>query len=138
MTDRVRKVTYLYVTLPNRPGQAAKVLGDLKQADVGLLALTGFPGGAGRAQLDLVTESAAACRKLARKQGWSLSAVKKAFLIQGDDVTGAAHRHVQKLATERIGITAANAVSSGKGRYGMILWVKPKDYGRAARILGAR
>ena len=31
-----------------------------------------------------------------------------------------------------------DAVSAGKGRYGMILWVKAKDYGRAAKALGAK
>jgi hypothetical protein len=29
-------------------------------------------------------------------------------------------------------------VTAGRGRYGMILWVKQKDFGRAARALGAR
>jgi len=38
----------------------------------------------------------------------------------------------------RINVTAADAVSGGKGRYGMIIWVKPKDYARAARALGAK
>ena len=33
---------------------------------------------------------------------------------------------------------AADAVAAGRGRYGMILWVKDKDYARAARALGAR
>jgi hypothetical protein len=35
-------------------------------------------------------------------------------------------------------VTAADAVTAGRGRYGMILWVKQKDYARAARALGAR
>jgi hypothetical protein len=29
-------------------------------------------------------------------------------------------------------------VSAGQGRYAMLLWVKPKDYARAAKALGAR
>ena len=35
-------------------------------------------------------------------------------------------------------VTAADAVTAGRGRFGMILWVKPKDVGRAAKALGAR
>ncbi len=35
-------------------------------------------------------------------------------------------------------VTAVDAAAAGKGRYGMILWVKPKNYARAARALGAR
>ena len=64
--------------------------------------------------------------------------MKKGFLIQGKDQIGAVHRHVKKLADSRINITAADAVSAGKGRYGMLLWVKKRDYARAARLLKAK
>ncbi|UCG12895.1 MAG: hypothetical protein JSU72_20915 [Deltaproteobacteria bacterium] len=46
--------------------------------------------------------------------------------------------HLTKLATKKINVTAADAVAAGKGRYGMILWVKPKDYAKAARALNAK
>ncbi len=138
MADRVRKIRYLYVTVPNRAGQGARVLGELKRAGVDLLAYSGFPGRAGKAQLDLIVEDPSAVRRIARRNGWTLSAVKKAFLIQGEDKPGAVSRHVERLAARRIGVTAADAVSAGEGRYGMILWVKPKDHGRAAKALGAR
>ena len=77
-------------------------------------------------------------KQIAKKNGWRLSKVKKGFLVQGTDQVGAVHRHLQKLAEKKINVTAADAVAAGKGRYGMILWVKPKDYARAARTLGAR
>ena len=64
--------------------------------------------------------------------------MKRGFLIQGTDGVGAVHRHEQKLADAKINVTAAHAVCAGKGRYGMMLWVKPKDYARASRILRAR
>jgi len=51
---------------------------------------------------------------------------------------GAVNRHLQKLAAAKINVTAADGVAAGQGRYGMILWVKPRDYARAARALGAR
>ena len=60
------------------------------------------------------------------------------WLVQGDDKVGAVHRHIKKLADKRINVTAADAVAAGKGRYGMLLWVKPKDYARAARTLNAK
>ena len=47
-------------------------------------------------------------------------------------------QQIQKLADKKINVTAADAVCAAKGRYGMILWVKPKDYGRAARALKAK
>jgi len=136
--DRVRRVNYCYPIVPNRAGQGARILAELKRAGVDLLAYSGFPVGGGRSQLDLVLEDLGGLRRVARKNGWRLSKVKKGFLIQGTDEVGAVHRHLQKLADAGINVTAADAVAAGKGRYGMILWVKPRDYARAARALGAR
>jgi len=137
MPDRVRKVNYCYPIVPNRAGQGARLLAELKRAGVNLLAYSGFPVGGGSSQLDLVLEDMGPLRRLARRNGWRLSKVKKGFLIQGTDEVGAVHRHLQKLAKAGINVIAADAVAAGKGRYGMILWVKPRDYGRAAKALGA-
>jgi hypothetical protein len=73
-----------------------------------------------------------------KQQGWELSKPKRGFLIYGADGVGAAFHHIEKLGKYKINITAADAVYAGKGRFGMILWVKPKDYRRAARILKAK
>ncbi len=135
--DRVRKVNYCYLTIPSRAGNGAKVLDELKKAGVNLVAFTGFPAKKGKAQLDMVTEDMGAIRRLAKKHGWRLSKTKKGFHIQGTDKIGAVNRHLTKLATKRINVTAADAVAAGKGRYGMVLWVRPKDYARAARALKA-
>jgi hypothetical protein len=105
---------------------------------VNLLAFSGFPVGKGKAQVDLVTDDVAGVRRAGRKRGWRLSKVKQGFLVQGSDRVGACHRHLAKLAAQGISVTAADAVTAGRGRYGMILWVKPKDRLRAARALGAR
>lgn len=138
MADRVRKVNYCYAKVSARAGQGAAVLAALREAGVNLLAFSGFPTGGGTAQLDLVAEDMAAVRRVARKKGWRLSKNKKGFLVQGDDQVGACHRHLQKLADKKINVTAADAVAAGKRRWGMILWVKPKDYARAARTLRAK
>ncbi len=138
MADRVRKVNYCYVTVGARAGQGAAVLGELRAAGVNLLAFSGFPIGGRKAQLDLVTEDMAGVRRVARDNGWRLSKTKKGFLIQGSDQVGACHRQAKKLADAKINVTAIDGVSAGKGRYGMVLWVKPKDYARAARALGAK
>ena len=134
----VRKVSYVDVKVPNRAGRAADVLGALAEAGVNLLAFTGFPDKGGKSQVDLVTNDLAGVRRVARKQGWRISKAKRGFLVQGRDRVGAVHGQVRKLARNRINVTALDAVAAGKGQYGMILWVKPKDYARAARALGAR
>ena len=137
MADRVRKIQYCTCEVPARPGQAAIALGALAEGGVDLLAFTGFPLGGGRAQLDFAAASLAGVRRVARREGWRLSRPKRAFLIQGDDRVGAVHRHVARLAAARINVTALDAVTAGANRYGVILWVKPRDYARAARALRA-
>jgi predicted amino acid-binding ACT domain protein len=67
-----------------------------------------------------------------------LSKAKKGFLVQGTDRIGAVHRQLARLASRKVNVVAADAVAAGQGRFGMILWVRPKDYARAARALGAR
>jgi len=133
-----RKVRYLVLKVPSRAGQAARMLGALAEGGVNLLAFTGFPDRGGQAQVDLVTDDLAGVRRVARKEGWRLSAPKRGFLVQGSDRVGAVHGDLRRLAEAGINVTAADAVTAGKGRYGMILWVKRRDYARAARALRAR
>ena len=138
MADRVRRANYVYVMVPNRPGQGARITDELREAGVNLLAYTAFPTRGGRAQVDLIAEDLGAIRRIARRNGWRLSDARKGFLVQGDDRVGAVHNHLKKLADQKINVTAADAVTAGKGRYGMLLWVRPKDYARAAAALRAR
>jgi hypothetical protein len=138
MADMVRKVSYAYVMIPNRTGSGAAALARLREAGVNLVACSGFPAAGGKAQLDLVTDDVAGLRRVARKSGWRLSAVKRALLVQGDDRIGAVHRYLAKLAAAKVNVVASAAVAAGKDRYGMILWVKAKDHARAAKALGAR
>jgi hypothetical protein len=137
MADSVRKVQYAYVMVPNRPGQGARILSELQAAGVELLAYSGFPGKGG-AQIDLVTRDMSGLKRVARRNGWRLSDAKKGFLVQGTDRIGAVHRQLARLASRKVNVVAADAVAAGQGRFGMILWVRPKDYTRAARALGAR
>lgn len=133
-----RKVSYVALEAPNRAGQAAAVLKAVADAGISLRAFTGFPDGPGRAQIDLVTDDLARLRRVAKAEGWRLSPVKRGFLVQGRDRVGAVQRELAKLARAGVNVTAADAVTAGGGRFGMILWVKPRDTARAARALGAR
>jgi hypothetical protein len=126
------------IKAPNRAGQAAAVLKAVADAGISLQAFTGFPDRAGQAQIDLVTDDIAKLRRVAKAQGWRLSPVKRGFLIQGEDRVGAVQRQLAKLARSGVNVTAVDAVTAGRGRFGMILWVKPRDSARAARALAAR
>jgi predicted amino acid-binding ACT domain protein len=136
MADTIQRIEYYYVTVPDKPGTGAGVLTALKEAGVNLVAYLGFPSGRGKSQIDLVPEDAAAFKQAAVKAGLKLSRVKKAFLVQGDDRPGAVADITRKLAEAKINVTAAAATAAGSGRYGMILWVPPARYEKAAKALG--
>jgi hypothetical protein len=137
MANSIRKVDYFYTKVPNRAGQAAKILAGLAAAGVDLVAFSGFPSGKG-SQLDLVPVDSAKLRRAAKAMDLTLSKRKTGFLVQGDDRVGALTRITSVLAVARINLTAIDAVTAGKGRYGAIFWVKPQSVAKAARLLGAR
>ncbi len=137
VADKVRRVEYYYVPVPDRPGEGLKMLSALKNADVLLLAYHAFPTGGGRAQLDLAPEDVRKFKQAAQAAGFTATGPRWAFLITGDDRVGAAAEHAKKLADAKINITAVTALGAGSGRYGMILWVASADYEKAATALGA-
>jgi hypothetical protein len=135
MGESISQVDYFYVTAPDEPGAAARLLGQLKQAGVNLLAFSGFPAGK-QAQLDFVPADSAAFQAVAKQAKWKAVGPKKGFLVQGDDRVGALADLLKRLADAKINVTATDAVCAGAGRYGVILWVKSRDVKRAARALG--
>ncbi|MFQ5989185.1 MAG: hypothetical protein ACE5K9_04640 [Candidatus Methylomirabilales bacterium] len=137
MADRIRRVGYFVMHVPNRPGEGAKILDVLKKAQINLLAFSGFPQPGRRAQLDFVPANPGAFLKVARKAKWKVSPKKIGFLVQGSDRVGACAGFLGKLAAAKINVTAVDAVTAGAGRYGAIFWVKPRDVRRAARLLRA-
>ena len=136
MAETIRKVDYYYTTVPNKPGAGARVLGLLRDAGVNLLAFSGFPSGR-RSQLDFVPADTAALVAACRAAKVKLSPRKTAFLIDGEDRVGAIAEIEGKLGAAKINVTAIDAICTGGGRYGAILWVKPRDVNKAAGVLGA-
>jgi len=135
MPDTVRKVDYYYITAPDKPGEGAKLFGTLRDAGVNLLAIHAFPS-ARRSQIDVVPADAVAFLAAARSAGHKVSKPKTVFLIEGDDRVGAMAQTLSRLASAGINVTATSAVRTGPGRYGALLWVKPRDVRKAAETLG--
>ena len=134
----MRKVSDVALKVPNRAGTASRVLGAMAEGGVNLLAFTGFPASGGKSQLDLVTNNLPAVRRVAKKHGWKVGEKKRGFLAQGRDRVGGVYRQIRGLAKNGVNMVAVDAVAAGRGRFGMILWVKPKDFARAAKVLKAK
>lgn len=138
MAYRVMKAKYCKMTVPSRAGQGVEILNAVKEAGINLQAFTGFPTGGGKSQVDLVSDDMPAIKRLGKKEGWRLSDVKKTFLVTGNDELGVVYKVMNRLAEVKINVVAVDAVMAGAGRFGMIMWVRPKDYNAAARALNAK
>jgi hypothetical protein len=135
MADNIQKVTYFVCNRPNKPGEGAHLLKQLKDAGVNLYAFHGFPSGR-RAQIDLVPEDATLFKKVGRKLGLEIEETKTGFLVRGKDRVGAIVEMLETLAASDVNITAIDAVAAGAGRFGAIFWVRPQDVTRTAKLLG--
>jgi hypothetical protein len=137
MPDTVRRVDYFSIQVPNKPGEAFRVLSALVSAGINLLACTGIPRGR-RAQIDVVPEDTRQFSAAVKKAGLAFNPKKTGFLIQGEDRPGALAEKLGKLAAAGVNLTAVDGLSAGQGRWGAILWVKPEDVSKAATLLGAK
>ncbi len=136
MSDEVKSISYFYATVKNKPGEGRKLLEFLSANSVNLSAFTAFPVDEGRSQLDFFPDDPGQLLIAAREAGIKLVGPKKAFIIQGDDQVGALIEYYLRLADAGINVHAGNGVTDGAGRFGFVLWVEPKDYGKAAQVLG--
>ena len=133
---KVRKVDYFVMKAKNRAGEGARLLKALKKHDVGLLAFTAFPHGAG-AQMDFIPEDSRAFLSAVRALDWKVSARKIGFVVQGKDKTGALAALLNKLGKAGVNVIALNGVAAGKKRFGAIFWVARADVARVAKLLDA-
>ena len=133
--DTIRTAQYFKMTTQDKPGEGARALGLLRDAGVNLLAFSGFPRNR-RAQLDFVTDDTTTFKAAAKQAKLKIQGPKACFLVEGDDRPGAGAELMTTLAAAKVNITALQAVCTGAGRYGALLFVKPRDIKKAAKALG--
>jgi hypothetical protein len=135
MADEIRQVDYFYAVVPDKPGKAAEILAGLHNAGVNLVGFSGFPKGK-KGQLDFIPSDSTAFTAAVKKMKLDVSKKKTGFLIQGEDRPGAIAEVMGKLGAAKINVISMQAVCAGAGRYGALLWVKPRDLKKAAKSLG--
>ena len=113
MDQTVRLADYFYLEVPERAGEGARVLAQLRETGVNLLAFSGFPAGR-RAQLDFIPDNPAAFRAAAKKAGVKLTGPKKVFLIQGEDRMGVMADLLGRLAAAKISAVSPRPSAPGR------------------------
>jgi hypothetical protein len=137
MLESVKNVEYWYTIVADKPGESRRLLEFLSEKQVNLIALTAFPLGDGRSQIDLFPAEPEKLMEAAQDAKVSLVGPKMAFLLQGEDRIGALYDYHLKLSNAGINIYACNGVVDGTGRFGYVIWVDPADYDKASEVLRA-
>ena len=131
----IRKAEYFYTTVIDQPGEAYKILTQLEDIGVNLLAFTAIPMGPERTQFTLFPEDENTLREAAREAGFTLDGPHPAILVQGDDELGALTEIHNKLYRVNVNVYASNGVTDGKGSFGYVLYIRPEEYEMAAATL---
>ncbi len=135
MALTIRKAEYFYTTVVDQPGEAYKILTQLEEIGVNLLAFTAIPMGAERTQFTLFPKDENILSEAAREAGFTLDGPHPAIIVQGDDELGALTSLHQKLYQANINVYASNGVTDGKGSFGYVLYIRPEEYERAVAAL---
>jgi len=137
MAETVRQVEHYSASVANKVGEGARVLGALQATGINLIALWGYPRGAGKATIEIIPENGAAFVAAAKGAKLKLSKKQTAFFVQGDDRPGAIADLLAKLAAAKINVGALQAVCGGSARYGAVIFLPQAAVVKAAKVLGA-
>jgi hypothetical protein len=135
MAFRIRRANYYYTMVKDEPGAAYRILAQLAELGVNLLAFSAVPIGPSRAQLALFPEDDARLAKAAKDAGMPLDGPHPAFLAQGDDELGALANVHGRLFEAGIDVYASSGVADGRGSYGYVVYVREDQFEQAAGAL---
>jgi len=132
----IRSVEYYYANVRDELGAAYRVMTQLAELGVNLLAFTAVPSGPDLAQFALFPDDPNRLVAQARAAGLVLDGPYHAFLAQGDDELGALAGVHERLVEAGVDIYASSGVTDGGGSFGYIVYVREQQFAHAARALG--
>ena len=136
MAFRIRRVEYFTATVRDQPGESYKLLSQLADLGLNLVAFTTVPVGPLQAQLTIFPEDPLRMADAARKAALVLDGPHPALLVQGDDELGALANIHATISEAGVNVYASSGVADGRGSFGYVIYVRPEDYERAATALG--
>jgi hypothetical protein len=135
MAYSIRKVDYFYTTIRDRPGAAYKLLSQMAEMGLNMVAFTAVPMGPMHTQLTIFPEDTEKMAAAAQRAGMKVEGPHPAFLVQGDDELGALAEIHQVLYKANVNVYASSGVTDGRGTFGYLIYVRPDEYDRAAGAL---
>ena len=126
---------YYYANVRDELGAAYRLLSQLAELGVDLLAFTAVPSGPALAQFTLVPTDTGKLLAQASMAGLPLDGPYHAFLVQGDDELGALANVHEQLVKAGVDIFASSGVSDGRGAFGYLIYVREDQFERATAAL---
>lgn len=136
MAFAIRPVEYFYANVRDELGAAYRVLSQLAERGVNLLAFTAVPAGPMLAQFALFPEDTNKLVAEARAVGLPLDGPHHALLVQGDDELGAFASVHQHLVDAGVDVYASTGVTDAQGAFGYVVYVREDQFQRAVGVLG--
>ncbi|HEX2906761.1 MAG TPA: hypothetical protein VHO69_07875 [Phototrophicaceae bacterium] len=135
MTHDIQKAEYYTLTVPGQVAEGFKLLSVFAGVGVNLRAFKAVPAEPGYTQFTLFPDDGSKMTAGAQKAGLTLAGPYSALLIQGDDEAGALADIYERLAQANIQVDESSGIANIKGRYGVVLYLKPEDGNRALAAL---
>lgn len=136
MAFTIRPVEYYYANVRDEPGAAYRVLRQLAELGVNLLAFTAVPSGPNRAQFALFPEHPSKLVAEARNAQLPLDGPYHALLVQGDDELGALASVHEQLVRAGVDVYASAGLTDDRGAFGYLVYVREEQFQRAVEALG--
>jgi hypothetical protein len=135
MAFTIRGVEYYYANVRDELGAAYRVLAQLAELGVNLLAFTAMPSGPSLAQFALFPDDPNKLIAQARAAGLPLDGPYHALLVQGDDELGALAKVHEQLVEAGVDIFASSGVTDSRGTFGYVIYVGEDQFEKAAIAL---
>jgi len=129
------QVEYYNITVEDQIANASKLLSTIAGAGVDFHAFKAIPVKPNRTQFTLFAKDSSKMTDGAKKSGLELDGPYFALLIKGDEKSGALADIYKKLSRAGIQVDEACGIADINAGYGVILYLKQEDCGKAMTVL---
>ncbi len=135
MALNILQVEYYNITVEDQITNASKLLSTIAGAGVDFHAFKAIPVKPNRTQFTLFAKNSSKMTDGAKKSGLKLDGPYFALLIKGDEKSGALADIYKKLSRAGIQVDEACGIADINAGYGVILYLKQEDCGKAMTVL---
>ncbi|HPQ44727.1 MAG TPA: hypothetical protein PKZ42_10930 [Syntrophales bacterium] len=135
MALEILPVEYYNVTIEGQITHASQLLSTIAGAGVDFHAFKAIPVDPARTQFTLFAKNSSTMTAGAEKAGLVLDGPYFALLIKGDEKAGALADIYKKLSRAGIQVDEACGIADINAGYGVILYLKQEDCGKAITVL---